>query len=110
MKLNAKEYKQRGWVEIYSKFINRKFYLVRNLEVKVPDDSLLRVTQRGLKTLGGLKSNEIQELFLAAEIICSNVYDATIETASKQRKQKRVDRPGQQIRKRVRKTTQEAWC
>ena len=108
MKLNAREYKQRGWVEIYSKFINKKFYLVKNLEVKVPDDRLLRVTQRGLQTLGGLKFNEIQALFMAAEILCSNVYDATIETAGKQRKQKRVDRPREQIRKGVRKTTQEA--
>jgi hypothetical protein len=110
MKLNAREYKQRGWVEIYSKFINKKFYLVKNLEVKVPDDSLLRVTQRGLQTLGGLKFNEIQQLFLAAEILCSNVYDATIETAGKQRKQKRVDRTRKQVRKRVRKTTDEARC
>ena len=110
MKLNAREYKQNGWVEIYSKFINKKFYLVKNLEVKVPDDRLLRVTQRGLQTLGGLKFNEIQQLFQAAEILCSNVYDATLETASKQRKQKRVDRPRKQVRKRVRKTTNEARC
>jgi len=110
MQLNAKEYKRNGWIKIYSKLINRKFYLVRNLEVKVPDDSLLRVTQRGLQTLGGLKFNEIQELFLAAEILCSNVYDATLETASKQRKQKRVDRTRKQVRKRVRKTTNEARC
>ena len=110
MQLNAREYKQNGWVEIYSKFINKKFYLVKNLEVKVPDDRLLRVTQRGLQTLGGLKFNEIQELFQAAEILCGNVYDATIETAGKQRKQKRVDRTRKQVRKRVRKTTNEARC
>ena len=110
MQLNAKEYKQRGWVEIYSKFINKKFYLVRNLEVKVPDDSLLRVTQRGLQTLGGLKFNEIQQLFLAAEILCNNGYDAELETAGKQRKQKRVGRTRKQVRKGVRKTTNEARC
>jgi len=108
MQLNAEAYKRNGWIEIYSKVINKKFYLVRNLEVKVPDDSLLRVTQRGLKTLGGLKSNEIQKLFLAAEILCGNVYDATLETASKQRKQKRVDRVGKQVRKGVRQITHEA--
>jgi len=108
MQLNAEAYKRNGWIEIYSKVINKKFYLVRNLEVKVPDDSLLRVTQRGLQTLGGLKSNEIQELFLAAEILCGNVYDATLETASKQRKQKRVDRTRKQVRKGVRQITHEA--
>ena len=110
MKLNAKEYKQRGWVEIYSKFINKKFYLVKNLEVKVPDDRLLRVTQRGLQTLGGLKFNEIQQLFQAAEILCNNVYDAELETAGKQRKQKRVGRTRKQVLKGVLKTTNEARC
>ena len=110
MKLNAEDYKQRGWVEIYSKIIEKKFYLVRNLEVEVPDDSLLRVTQRGLQTLKGLRTHEIKEQFMAAEIICSNVYDATLETAGKQRKQKRVGRTRKQIRKRVRQTTNEARC
>ena len=110
MKLNAKEYKQRGWVEIYSKVMEKKFYLVRNLLVTVPDASLLRVTERGLATLKGLTTNEIKELFQAAEILCSNVYDATLETARKQRKQKRVDRPRKPLRKGVCKTTQEAWC
>jgi len=110
MKLNAKEYKQRGWVEIYSKVMEKKFYLVSNLRVTVPDASLLRVTERGLATLKGLKTHEIKELFQAAEIICSNVYDATIETACKQRKQKRVGGVGKQVRKGVRKTTEEARC
>ena len=110
MKLNAKEYKSNGWIEIYSKVMEKKFYLVRNLQVTVPDASLLRVTERGLETLKGLRTYEVKELFQAAEILCSNVYDATLETAGKQRKQKRVDRPGKPLRKRVCKTTQEAWC
>ena len=110
MKLNAKEYKQRGWVEIYSKVMEKKFYLVRNLRVTVPDASLLRVTERGLQTLKGLTTNEVKELFQAAEILCSNVYDATLETARKQRKQKRVDRSGESLRKGVCKTTEEARC
>ena len=118
MKLNAKEYKRDGWIAIYSKVMSKKFYLVRNLHVTVPDASLLRVTERGLHTLKGLKTHENtrqtrrrdQELFQAAEIICSNVYDATLETARKQRKQKRVDRSGESVRKGVRQASQKAWC
>mgnify|MGYP003658391976 CR=1 FL=1 len=110
MKLNAKEYKRDGWIAIYSKVMSKKFYLVRNLHVTVPDASLLRVTERGLHTLKGLKTHEIKELFQAAEIICSNVYDATLETARKQRKQKRVDRSGESVRKGVRQASQKAWC
>ena len=108
MKLNAEEYKRNGYIKIDSTVVNRKLYLVRNLEVEVPDDSLLRVTERSIPTLKGLQINERKELFLAAEILCSNVYDATLETASKQRKQKRVDRTRKQIRKGVRQTTNEA--
>ena len=110
MDLDAKEYKRNGYIKIASTVVNRKFYLVRNLEVKVPDDSLVRVTERSIPTLKGLEINERKELFLAAEILCNNVYDAELETAGKQRKQKRVDRPRKQIRKRVRKTTNEARC
>ena len=110
MDLDAKEYKRNGYIKIDSTVVNRKFYLVRNLEVKVPDDSLLRVTERSIPTLKGLEINERKELFLAAEILCNNVYDAELETAGKQRKQKRVGRTRKQIRKGVRKTTNEARC
>jgi len=110
MDLDAKEYKRNGYIKIDSTVVNRKLYLVRNLEVKVPDDSLLRVTERSIPTLKGLEINERKELFLAAEILCNNLYDPPIEASRKQRKQKRVDRPRKQIRKGVRKTTNEARC
>jgi len=110
MKLKAEEYKQRGWVEIYSKPMNKTFYLVRNTSVEVPDKTLLRVTQRSLPTLEGLKPHETKELFQAADILCSNVYDAEFKTTGKQRKQKRVDRTRKPLRKGVRETAQEAWC
>jgi hypothetical protein len=84
MKLDAKQYKKDGWIKIDSTYLNKKFYLVKDLEVTVPDDNLLRVTQRSLKTLEGLTPNETKQLFQASEILCENVYDAHFASAKKQ--------------------------
>ena len=84
MKLDAKKYKKDGWIKIDSTYLNKKFYLVKDLEVTVPDDNLLRVTQRSLKTLEGLTPNETKQLFQASEILCENVYDAQFASAKKQ--------------------------
>ena len=84
MKLDAKQYKKDGYIKIDSTYLNKKFYLVKDLEVKVPDDNLLRVTQRSLKTLEGLTPDETKQLFQATEILCENVYDAQFASAKKQ--------------------------
>jgi hypothetical protein len=84
MKLDAKNYKKDGYIKIDSTYLNKTFYLVKNLRVKVPDDSLLRVTQRSLKTLEGLTPDETKQLFQATEILCENVYDAQFASSGKQ--------------------------
>ena len=83
MKLDAKQYKRDGYIKIDSKYLNKKFYLVKNLKVEVPDDDLLRVTQRSLKTLEGLTPDETKQLFQATEILCKNVYDAQFASSKK---------------------------
>ena len=83
MKLDAKQYKRDGYIKIDSKALRMKFYLIKNLQVKVPDDDLLRVTQRSLKTLEGLTPDERQQLFQTAEIFCKNVYDAQFASSKK---------------------------
>ena len=97
MKPSAEKYKKNGYIKIDSKVINKSFYLVRNLSVEVPDKKLLRVTQRSLPTLEGLKPHETKELFQAADILCSNVYDATLETTRKQRRQKSMGKSRQSL-------------
>tara|TARA_R110001583_G_scaffold93510_1_gene236428 strand:- start:77 stop:481 length:405 start_codon:yes stop_codon:yes gene_type:complete len=83
MKLDAKQYKRDGYIKIDSTRLKMKFYLIKNLQVKVPDDDLLRVTQRSLKTLEGLTPDERQQLFQTAEIFCKNVYDAQFASSKK---------------------------
>jgi len=84
MKLDAKQYKRDGYIKIDSKALKMKFYLIKNLKVKTPDDDLLRVTQRSLKTLEGLTPHERQQLFKTAEIFCKNLYDAQFASSGKQ--------------------------
>ena len=84
MKLDAKQYKKDGWIKIDSTYLDKTFYLVKDLEVTVPYDNLLIVTQRSLKTLEGLTPNETKQLFQASEILCKNVYDAQFASAKKQ--------------------------
>jgi len=84
MKLDAKQYKRDGYIKIDSKALKMKFYLIKNLKVKTPDDDLLRVTQRSLKTLEGLTPHERQQLFKTAEIFCKNLYDAQFASSKKQ--------------------------
>ena len=83
MKLDVKQYKRDGYIKIDSTRLKMKFYLIKNLQVKVPDDDLLRVTQRSLKTLKGLTPDERQRLFETAEIFCKNVYDAQFASSKK---------------------------
>ena len=108
MKLNAEEYKRNGWIKIESQVLERNFYLVKHAQINVPNKNVLRVTQRGLDQLKGLLPDEVKQIFMAGEIFCNNLYDPPIEASRKQRKQKRVGRTRKQIRKGVRKTTQEA--
>ena len=110
MQDSAKFYQKHGYLEIEAKKYNCILYLVKNAQINVPNKNVLRVTQRGLDQLKGLLPDEVRQIFHAAEIFCNNLYDPPLKTSRKQRKQKRVDRPRQQIRKGVRKTTQEAWC
>ena len=110
MKDSAKFYKKHGYLEIDAKKYNRVLYLVKNAQIEVPNKNLLRVTQRGLDDLMELNIEQRNQIFLAAEVICNNCYDPPLETTYKQRKQKRVDRPREQIRERVREATQSSWC
>lgn len=110
MKDSAKFYKKHGYLEINAKKYNRVLYLVKNARIKVPNKNLLRVTQRGLDDLMELNIEQRNQIFLTAEVLCNNCYDPPFETACKQRKQKRMDRPREQIRKGIRKTAQTSWC
>jgi hypothetical protein len=58
-------YKRRGWIRIFSAYLNQSIYLVRNKWVKVPDPTLSKYTQNEIEALKGLSWEEAQTLHKA---------------------------------------------
>jgi len=101
MKDTAAQFKRLGYFKQQTQF-RRLIYIVRDRFTEVPDKKLVRVTVEGLEILKGLTPNEAEEMFLAAEVLCGNLID--VISASKYRKQIRVDKARQPVRKRVLQT------
>jgi hypothetical protein len=55
-------YKSRGWIQIFSGYLNQSIYLMKNKWVKVPDATLLKYTRKEIEVLNGLSWEEIQTL------------------------------------------------
>jgi hypothetical protein len=55
-------YRERGWVKIWSGYLEESIYLVRDELVRVPDRSIPRYTQGEAEALNGLTIDEIQTL------------------------------------------------
>ena len=64
----ARLYKKRGWVQIYSTYLNRTIYLVRNEGVKVPTSDLPVYTESEVNALRGLSREEVLTLHEAKVI------------------------------------------
>ena len=64
----ARLYKKRGWLQIYSTYLNRTIYLVRNEGVKVPTSDLPVYTESEVNALRGLSREEVLTLHEAKVI------------------------------------------
>ncbi len=58
-------YKSRGWVQVFSGYLNQNIYLVKNKWIKVPDSALQKYTRHEIAALNGLSWEEIQTLHKA---------------------------------------------
>ncbi len=54
--------KKRGWVQVFSSYLNQSIYLTRNKWIKVPDSALPKYTRNEIAALNGLDWEEIQTL------------------------------------------------
>ena len=61
-------YKKQGWVRIFSGYLNKSIYLVKDETVKVPDPSILKYTQHEIEALRDLSIDELKTLCYAKEI------------------------------------------
>ena len=55
-------YKSRGWVQVFSSYLNQSIYLVKNKWIEVPDSALPKYARHEIEALNGLSWEEIQTL------------------------------------------------
>ena len=85
-------YSKKGYLGIYSTIFEKFVYLVKSMDVPVPDKSLLRFVKEEIKYLKKLKkknelSNEqLRFLTMAKETFGGNIIDAYAKTSTTTRK------------------------
>jgi hypothetical protein len=61
-------FNKRGWIQIFSGYLNTNLYLVRNNQIKIPDPSLHKYTEKEVMKLHGLTLDELKTLHEAKVI------------------------------------------
>jgi hypothetical protein len=55
-------FKKRGWIQIFSTYLNESIYLTKDNRVKVPDPAIPRYTQSEVEGLKNLTLDELKTL------------------------------------------------
>ena len=85
-------YNKKGYLKMHSSIIGREVYMVKNMNVDVPDESLLRFDEIEIKYLKELKkSNQLDDeqlrvLTMAKEEFGGNIIDAKAKPSKAKRK------------------------
>ena len=61
-------YQKRGWIQIFSGYLNQSIYLVKNKSTRVPDPSIIKYSQEEIESLNRLTLDEIKTLHEAKMI------------------------------------------
>ena len=61
-------YQKRGWIQIFSGYLNQSVYLVKNKSIKIPDPSIPKYTKEETEALRGLTLDELKTLHEAKMI------------------------------------------
>ena len=61
-------YQKRGWIQIFSGYLNRSVYFVKNKSTRVPDPSIPKYTKEETEALRGLTLDELKTLHEAKVI------------------------------------------
>ena len=68
-------YQKRGWVQIFSGYLNQSIYLVKNKATRVPDPSFPRYTKEETEALRGLTLDELKTLHEAKQLFKGTIND-----------------------------------
>ena len=55
-------YQKQGWIQIFSGYLNRSVYFVKNKSTRVPDPSIPKYTKEETEALRGLTLDELKTL------------------------------------------------
>ena len=61
-------YQKRGWIQIFSGYLNQSVYLVKNKSTRVPDPLIPKYTKEETEALRGLTLDELKTLHEAKVI------------------------------------------
>ena len=61
-------YQKRGWIQIFSGYLNQSIYLVKNKSTRVPDPSIIKYSQEEIESLNDLTLDEIKTLHEAKQL------------------------------------------
>jgi hypothetical protein len=68
-------FREKGWVKIFSGYLNCSIYLTRNKFIKVPDTAIPRYTQAELDVLKGLNLDELKTLHEAKVLFGGTIHE-----------------------------------
>ena len=66
-------FNKRGWIQIFSGYLNTNLYLVRNKKIKVPDPIFPKYTEKEIIKLNGLTLDELKTLHDAKVIYSGEI-------------------------------------
>ena len=67
-------YQKRGWIQIFSGYLNQSIYLVKNKSTREPDPSIIKYSQEEIESLNGLTLDEIKTLHEATVIFKGEIH------------------------------------
>ena len=68
-------YNERGWVQVWSTYLNAPIYLTKHRSTQVPDLSLPKYTQAEVKALKGLSLDELKTLHEAKVLFGGAIHE-----------------------------------
>jgi hypothetical protein len=68
-------FREKGWVKIFSGYLDCSIYLTRNKFIKVPDTAIPRYTQAELDALKGLSLDELKTLHEAKVLFGGTIHE-----------------------------------
>ena len=67
-------YQKRGWIQIFSGYLNQSIYLVKNKSTRVPDPSIPKYTKEETEALRGLTLDELKTLHEAKQLFKGSIW------------------------------------